>query len=249
MKITYSKQHCKFYFSTLFLFLFINLPSAFAEKQIVINTGTLKPLFSSDGNGFYNKLIKESFSRLNIDARVIYLPSARAIRNVDQGIDDGTMLRIEGIDKKHKNLIRVPIPLLRFKFVAYSLNKNIKISSWESLKPYSVGVIRGWKIYEKNVNVDNTKNLTMVTGVELLFKLLTNNRSDIVLFEQNRGTWWNKHLNTQAYQIGEPLAEKDMFIYLHKKHKALIPKLVKVLSKMKEDGSYQRIKDNTISLP
>lgn len=246
MKTTYFKNHYKFYILTLFLFIFIDLPTAVAEKKITINTGTLKPLFSADGKGFYNKLIKEAFSRLDINADVIHLTSARAMRNVNQGLDDGTMLRIKGLDKKLKNIIRVPIPILRFKFVAYSLNKNIQVTDWDSLKPYSVGIVRGWKIYEKNVV--GTKKLTLATGVEQLFKLLINKRSDIVLFEQNRGGWWNKYLNANAYLIGKPLAEKDMFIYLHKKHKALVPKLAKVLSEMKKDGSYQRIKNNTLSL-
>lgn len=227
--------------------MFIDLPVAVAEKRITINTGTLKPLFNANGKGFYNKLIKEAFSRIDINADVIYLTSARAMRNVNKGLDDGTMLRIKGLDKKLKNIIRVPTPVLKFKFVAYGLNKSIQVTDWASLKPYSVGIVRGWKIYEKNVV--GTKKLTMVTGAEQLFKLLTNKRSDIILFEQNRGNWWNKYLNANAHLIGKPLAEKEMFIYLHKKHKALVPKLAKVLSEMKEDGSYQRIKDNTIYLP
>ena len=235
----------RFYFLHLFFYFFLGLSTAFAENEITINTGTLKPLFSADGSSFYNKLIKEAFTRLNLNSKVIYLPSERAMRNVNQGIDDGPIARIKGIEKKYANIIRVPVPILRFKFIAYSLNKDIKVTDWDSLKPYSVGIIRGWKIYEKNV-VD-VKELTKVNNVKQLFKLLTNRRSEVVLFEHLRGEWWNKHLNAKAYPIGSSIVEKNMFIYMHKKHAALVPKLANVLLEMKKDGSYQRLKDEMIS--
>ena len=235
----------RLYFLYLFFYFFWGMSTAFAENKITINTGTLKPLFSAEGNSFYNKLIKEAFSRLNLNSKVIYLPSERAMRNVNQGIDDGTIARVKGIEKKYTNIIRVPTPVLRFKFIAYSLNKDIKVTDWDSLKPYSVGIIRGWKIYEKNVV--GVKKLTKVNSVKQLFTLLTNRRSEVILFEQLRGSWWNKHLNAKAYPIGSSILEKDMFIYMHKKHASLVPKLTDVLLEMKKDGSYQRLKDETLS--
>lgn len=219
-------------------------PSAFAETRLTLNSGTAEPFINADGSGFYGELVKEIFSQLNINANVVRLPSGRSIINANQGIDDGVIARTKGINKKHQNLIRVPEPVLNFKFVAYSLSSKIEVDNWSSLKPYSIGIIRGWRIYEKNVV--NTKNLTSVTDAEQLFKLLLNNRSDLILFEQYRGSWWNKHLNAKAHLIGSPLAEKEMFIYMHKKHAALVPKIAKILSELKKDGRYQRIKNETL---
>ena len=216
-----------------------------AESKMTLNAGTAEPFINADGSGFYGELVKEVFSKLNIDAKVIRLPSSRSIINANKGIDDGVIARTKGFEKKFKNLIRVPVPILKFKFVAYSLDKKIDVKNWDSLKPYSVGFIRGWRIYEKNVV--ETKKLTRVQNAEQLFKLLLNKRADLILFEYYRGSWWNKHLNAQAHLIGSPIVEKDMFIYMHKKHATLVPKITKVLTELIKDGGYQRIKDKTLN--
>jgi polar amino acid transport system substrate-binding protein len=44
-----------------------------------------------------------------------------------------------------------------------------------------------------------------------------------------------------------PLAMREMFIYLHKKHKALVPKLANVLREMKQDGRYQILVDKHLT--
>jgi len=225
--------------------IILSIASAQAATQLTLNSGTAEPFITKEGGGFYGEIVKELFSRLEIDAKVIRLPSSRSVINANQGIDAGVIARTKGFEKKYKNLIRVPGSIVSFKFVAYSLDKKIDVTDWDSFKPYSVGMIRGWRIYEKNVV--NAKKITMVTGPEQLFKLLMNGRSDLILFEYYRGSWWNKHLNAKAHLIGSPIAEKEMFLYMNKKHAALIPQLAKALEDMKKDGTYQRIKDQTLT--
>jgi len=215
-----------------------------AETKITMNAGTAEPFITADGHGFYGELIRELFARIGMDAKVLRLPSARSIINANEGIDDGVVGRTSGMEEKYKNLIMIPVPVLRFKFVAYSLDKKISIIGWNSLAPYSVGYIRGWYIYEKNL--PKTKSLTIVNNAEQLFRLLMNRRAELILFEYYRGGWWNQHLNANAHIIGSPVAETDMFIYMHKKHEQLVPRLTAAFKAMKEDGTYQKIKDETL---
>lgn len=245
VKISAFKHTVKYCTLTAFFYMFLSSTNAVSETKLTLNTGTAEPFVTADGGGFYGALVKELFSRININAKVIPLKAARAILNVNRGIDDGAIARTKGMEKNYTNLIRVPEPVVKFKFVAYSLDKKINITDWNSLKPYSVGIIRGWKIYEKKVV--GIKELTKVTDAEQLFKLLLNNRSDLILFEYHRGTWWNKHLNAKAHLIGSPIVEKDMFIYMHKKHADLIPAITKALIELKKDGAYQKIKDKYLS--
>ena len=227
-----------------FFMVLFSISSVSAETKLTLNAGIAEPFVTKDGGGFYGELVKELFSRLDINAKVIKLPSSRSIINANQGIDAGVIARTEGMEKKYKNLVRVPEAVVKFKFVAYSMDKEIKVSGWDSFKPYSVGIIRGWRIYEKNVK--NSKKLTMVSGAEQLFNLLLNKRSELILFEYNRGTWWNEHLKAKAHIIGSPIAVKDMFIYMHKKHAELVPKMAAALAEMKKDGSYARIKNKNL---
>jgi len=227
------------------LVYFYTCPIVLAETEITINSGSGLPFISPDGTGFYNDLVTELFSRLHIKAKVLSLPSSRSMINADQGVDDGVIARIKGMEKKYKNIIRVPGKILTFNFVAYSLQKKIPITGWNSLKPYSIGIIRGWRIYEKNVK--GTKKLTTVSNATQLFNLLLNKRSDLILFEKYRGRWWNNQLNAKAHIIGNPIAKKDMFLYMNKKHIRLIPKIAEMLSNLKQDGTFQKLKNNTLN--
>lgn len=224
--------------------LVIGATNAYADTTITLNSGTAEPFISADGGGYYGELAREIFARVGISAKAIRLPSARSIINANEGIDDGVIGRIAGMDEKYKNLIMIPEPVVRLQFVAYSLDQKISIESWDSFKPYSVGYIRGWRIYEKNL--PQTKSLTIVNNAEQLFKLLMNGRAELIMFEYYRGTWWNEYLGANAHIIGSPVAEKDMYLYMHKKHKDLVPKITEAFKAMKQDGTFQKIRDKTL---
>jgi ABC-type amino acid transport substrate-binding protein len=66
------------------------------------------------------------------------------------------------------------------------------------------------------------------------------------MFEYYRGTWWNEHLGASAHIVGSPVGEKDMYMYLHKKHKDLVPEITEAFKAMKKDGTYQKIWDKTL---
>jgi len=234
------------YLFFVFLCIFFVSPTALANQKLTLNSGTAEPFVTPNGGGFYGVLTREIFSRLNIDATVVPLPSGRSLINANRGIDDGVIARTKGVNKIFTNLIRVPSGIVTFKFVAYSLDKKITVTGWDSFKPYSVGIIRGWRIYEKNVQ--DVKQLISVTGPVQLFKLLLNGRSDLILFEYHRGSWWNHQLSAQAHLIGSPIAEKIMYIFMHKKHTALVPKITVALESMKKDGTFQRLKDKYLSI-
>jgi len=241
-------RQCKirFLWNALPLLLVYTAPTeSFAETKIRLNAGTAEPFITADGGGFYGALTKEIFSRIGIESKVIRLPSARSIINANEGIDDGVIARTAGMEKKYTNLIMIPVPVVTFKFVAYSLDHKISIKDWDSFASYSVGYIRGWRIYEKNVT--KTKSLTVVNNAEQLFKLLMNGRSELILFEYYRGSWWNKHLNANAHLIGSPVAEKNMFMYMHKRHKDLVPKITSAFEQIVKDGTYQKIKDKELT--
>ena len=244
--ISLTRQYSCHWLFILFtsVFALFSLTEVVADTDITLNSGTLEPFTTAEGGGFYGALSRELFSRIGLDAKVIPLPSARSIINANEGIDDGVIARTPGMDKKYKNLIMVPVPVVTFKFVAYSLNKKISVNGWDSFKPYSVGYIRGWHIYEKSL--PTTKSVTVVNNAEQLFRLLMNKRTDLILFEYYRGSWWNKHLNANAHLIGSPIAEKDMYIYMHKKHKDLVPRMAQALKDMENDGTYKKIKDDTL---
>ncbi len=220
--------------------LFVFFTQSSYATELTLNTATTAPLSTPQLTGFLDQVVKEALARNGYTLKTTQLPAERALKNVNAGIEDGEMLRIKGMEKLYPNLIRVPEKVIDVEFVAFGLH-NINLNNgWFSLTPYSISFINGWKIYEKNV--PKQAEITKVRTVKQLFFMLLKKRADIILYERWGGLLYlkNKHLNTIKMEL-PPLAKKEMFIYLHKKHKLLVPKLAATLRQMKLDGSYQHI--------
>jgi len=185
-------------------------------------------------------VLKEVLGRVGIGVKVVRLPAERAIIDANAGISDGDSLRVAGLEKIYPNLIPVPEPIINWKFVAFAKEGDFQITNWKSLKPYSVGMITGWKIFENNVT--EAAQITKVKNPAQLFNLLINDRTQLALYDAWGGL---AHLRSNKINgvkmVKPPLASKDMFLYLHKKHQSLIPKVTASLRAMKADGTYQRL--------
>ncbi len=78
--------------------------------------------------------------------------------------------------------------------------------------------------------------------------MLEKKRADLILYERWGGLLYIKNKQLSSIKLQLPiLAKKEMFIYLHKKNKFLVPKLAKTLKQMKQDGSYNTIANQILS--
>ncbi len=217
-----------------------------AANKFVINTGNHDPYITDDGGGFYGQITKEMFRRLGIEARLISVPSKRSLINVNEGIDDGNMARIKGIEEKFPNLVRVPEKIIDFEFVVYSAGPEFTVTGWESLRPYEIGFINGWLILERNVA--STINIIKLKSPRQLFDMVEKKHLDIIIYERWGALWWINKLGSSAKLLQPALAKRELFLYLHKKHTHLVPALTQALVDMKKDGTYQRIFNETLSV-
>ena len=127
-----------------------------------------------------------------------------------------------------------------WEFYVFSEHKVELKRGWIDLAGYSVAFINGWKILEQNVPAE--AEVTKVKNPEQLFNLLSKKRSQIVVYEHWAGLRYIKQLQLQAVRPIQPvLAKRKMYMYLHKKHRALVPKISSALRGMKQDGTYNRL--------
>jgi len=233
---------------TLLLCCFIPL-SVSGSQQLTLNTAFGLPFSSPDQTGFFDRLIRETFRRNGIEVAVQSLPGERALINANEGIDDGDGLRILelNMNSKYPNLIRVPEKIIDVDFVVYTNGTDVDIDGWESLAPYNVGIVWGWKILERNIV--GTQSLVRTRTPQLLMQLLQNNRTELIAIERWTGLTIARKLHFSTLKVIEPpLISKSLYLYLHKKHKALIPEIVHTLREMKRDGTYERIKQESLPL-
>lgn len=231
------------FFTSVFL-IPVTISPAFSADELIITSGRQAPFTQADGKGIFQLLVKEVFKRMGRKAKVVALASERSLINANAGIDDGNIARVKGMEKQYPNLIRVPEKVLVYDFLAFSRNKDLKIDGWKSLSAYNVAYITGWKILEKNIT--NAKSITRVRSPKQLFTLLKNDRTEVIIFDRWGGLWWIKSLGLKVYPLKPPVISKDMFLYMHKKHTAIVPHISKTIAEMKKDGSYQRILDNAL---
>lgn len=230
--------------SLIFSGLLLWVTPVTAQTPIIIGSDSAPPLSTVTQTGMLDLLAKEAFSRIGKQVIITPLPSERSLINANSGITGGDLVRIDGISQLYPNLLKVPEKICDFDFVAFSKSADLKLSGWDSLKPFSVGIITGWKILEENVHA---KVVTKVENAEQLFHLLMRNRADLIIFSRYEGYGVIKDKKLHGVHVVEPPIEsREMFLYLNKTHLKLVPQLAEALRKMKEDGTYSEIKHKSL---
>jgi polar amino acid transport system substrate-binding protein len=220
------------------VFFWLLCDCAYAEPIIVLNTTGKPPLNTPEQTGFMDKVAKEAFRRIGITLKTVQLPAERGLINANKGIEDGEMSRIAGLQETYPNLIQVPEKIMDWEFVVFSKQAIALDAGWDSLKNYTVAYMNGWKILERHVPESHSLK---VSTPEQLFTMLKKNRTDLIIYERWGGLLYAKRFGLDnVITINPPLAVRAMFIYLNKRHKALVPKLAAAIKQLKNDGTYQR---------
>ncbi len=231
------KQAC---FLTLLFFVVFFKTNVNAQNSLIFNVVGQPPLNTAQHDGFMDEVTREALRRIGYELVINRLPAERGLRSSNKGIIDGEMSRVKGINKIYPNLIRVEEKIMNWDFVIFSKEDINLDAGWASLENKNISFINGWKILEKNV--PKSARVTKTKNSSQLFKLLKKNRTDYIIYEQWGGYDVIDSMNLRNIKMRKPaLASKEMYIYLHKKHAALVPKLSKALFNMKKDGSYWKL--------
>ena len=209
-------------------------------KTLELNAATSAPLSTPDQTGFLDLVATEAFSRIGITLKTVQLPAQRSLLDSNTGLLDGELIRVKGMEKLYPNLIPVPEKIIDMDFVAISKKNYALDNGWNSLATHSIAHIKGWKIYEHKVPPITEK--LAVKDIDQLLNCLLKDRTDMILFEKWEGLHQLKINNiSTAKIISPPLATKEMYIFLHKKHFRIVNKLAIALKEMKNDGTYQNM--------
>lgn len=221
-------------FSSVLIMAALSAPALAADK-LVLSSGMHEPWTNTAGTGFHSLFIAELFGRLGMDAEVRFNPAAaRALSLADDGVEDGLAARMAGLEKDFPNLIRVPEPFFSNDFIAASLQPLPNVRNWADLTPYSVGYILGWQVFEHNV--PPVRELTIAKDSKQLFGVLKAGRADLILHERWQALWQAQEQGLNLIIHEPPLRPTPMYIYLHKRHAALVPRVAAELAAMKAAG-------------
>lgn len=229
----------------LLLVLLSNSTPTHANETLQISSGIREPLSNLQASGFNDLITKEIFKRAGYTSHITRLPAARALNDLNNGVSDADLVRIKGITNIFPNILVVPEKIINFDFVAISKNHQFKAKGWNSLNPYEIGIVDGWKILE--VNTKNTLARTKVNDTKQLINILKNDRIDIAISERWQALLAIKESGEDSLIVHEPpIKTNEMFLVVNIKHKDMIPKLSYIIKTMKKDGSFNKIYNATL---
>ncbi|QEP42546.1 hypothetical protein D5085_04985 [Ectothiorhodospiraceae bacterium BW-2] len=213
-----------------------------AQQELRITTGVDYPFIDSATGepGFLAQVLTEALQPLGYRLKVVQSPPARALQNANQGIDDGDLLRIAGLEQSYPNLVQVPESLFDTDFVGYTLHGELSGEGWQRLKGLRVTYVVGWKIFEQQI--DESMRAEPVRSAPQMFKLLQAGVVDVALYEKWQGLYQARLSNLDRLQVVEPpFATVSQYSYLHQKHAHLIEPLARALRELKSRGRYRQL--------
>ena len=215
--------------------------------EIVLNDVNAPPFTTADGTGFLDAVAGEAFRRVGMKLRLVKVPAERGLLDANAGIEDGELTRIAGMEAQYPNLVRVPEKLLDWNFAAFSKDATIP-GQWDAIRRHSVGYIKGWKIYERHMA--GVPDTVAAEDPEQLFRLLELDRIGVALYGREAGDALIRSRGMKDVHALRPiLATREMFIYLNRRHAALVPRLAQALRAIKAEGLYQKLyREKVLSL-
>lgn len=187
----------------------------------------------------YLELLREAYAELNIEVVTVDVPPERALQMSNEGILDGEVVRSGEITEVFSNLLIVPVPLYQFEVVVYTIDKVFEVDGWESLRPYSMAIRRGYRTLELYTE---GMDRTFVTDMRQAYMMLNAGRVDIVVNAGGDDTTIIKELGyTHIKKLSPPILTMPLYHLLHKKHYYLIKRITPILQRMVDEGRFDAI--------
>lgn len=191
------------------------------------------------------RVLAEAYRRIGIEIVVEKAPAERSLRLASNGLSDGELFRIDGIEKKYKNLIKIPVAINELEAVVFTHRNDIQVQGWQSLAKYRVGIRRGIKFSEQG-----TKGMAVLIANrnQDLFGALQRERIDIAIINRVNGLQLLSQQDLSPIHPIQPAIEKyPLYHYLHKKFSHLAPQLTQELEFMEKSGRITEIRHDYIT--
>ncbi len=187
------------------------------------------------------KLLFEIYQRAKIPIDITPMTGSRALAEASSGRKDGETLRVFALGNKYPSLIRVPTAISTLTTQGFSA-KNIDINTAEDLKKYSLVRVRGVQ-HTKNIT-QSLKNVHVLPTSELLIEFLGRGRADVGLTGRLNGLSLIKASGlSQVTIVGKPLKVLPLYHYIHKKNKALVPRIDAIIKQMVDSGDMKKLRE------
>lgn len=216
--------------------LFLALPLQAEELQLSV-------ISRSTTHADVWKIAEVAFQRAGVTAVVREVSPERSSVLANEGSTDGDVGRSSGLEKTFPNLVQVPEPIYHYAPTAFSYKRLDVAAGWESLRGHTICIRRGLRQTDLR-----TKDFTrqVLADEAAMLRMLAAGGCEVAIMERNNGL-------ARAVMTAEPpllrlmppMEVMPLYIYLNKRHAALVPKLAAALKQMRADGTLHKLSGET----
>ena len=185
------------------------------------------------------KAAEMAFQRAGVTAVVREVSPERSAVLANEGTTDGDVGRSSGLEKTFPNLVQVPEPVYQYAPTAFSYKRFDVTGGWESLRSHTVCIRRGLRQTEQR-----TKDLArqVLADEATMLRMLAAGGCDVAIMERNNGLARSAMAaEPPLLRLLPPMEIMPLYIYLHKSHAALVPKVAAALKQMRADGTMHKL--------
>lgn len=234
---------------------FLFLSPAHAQEKLTLCSADSPPWTiqksksPSDIEGLAVDIMDELFKRAGADIHLVALPFKRCLENTKSGELDGCFMTIKNKEREQyaefsDSYLEIPT------YVYFSPDKfgQFEWNSWEDLKPYKIGVQRGFKYGPSFTTASKNMPLRIVEVSDVTegAGMLLLGRIDLLLINEFRYDYLLLHhpeFRGKLSRAQRPVGIGHVHIAISKRSPSasLIPKLNAVIQEMTSDGTIQKI--------
>jgi polar amino acid transport system substrate-binding protein len=185
------------------------------------------------------KAAEVAFQRAGINAVVREVSPERSAVLANEGTTDGDVGRSSGLEQNYPNLVQVPEPIYQYAPTAFSYKRFDVTGGWESLRAHTVCIRRGLRQTDQR-----TKDLArqVLADEATMLRMLAAGGCDVAVMERNNALARAAMTADPPLQrLLPPMEIMPLYIYLHKSHAALVPKVAAALKQMRADGTMHKL--------
>jgi polar amino acid transport system substrate-binding protein len=232
--------------------LIIGIHTVFAGESITLNTLEWEPYIGQKlkNQGYVAEVVKEAFKRSGYDLEIKFRPWKRAVMESQKGTVDGYFPEYYSEEVTTHAIFSEPFPGGPVGFFAVKGTTIIYDGNLETLKPYKIGVVRGYVNSEKFDAATFLRKEEVVDDITNIKKLIMG-RIALCVADKFVGLYLYEQLEEDMKSknnivfLDPPLDLKDLYVCISKTTKKN-PESIKNafntgLISMKADGTLDKI--------
>lgn len=177
--------------------------------------------------------VQAAARRAGIGVSLRALPAQRGMLMASRGEVDGAIGRSMLAARDFPSLVAVPEPVFLWAPSAYSYQRLDVRAGWQALRGHTLCVRRGYTLTEERTRQLQRRRLE--TDASLLRMLRRGGCNVAILDRHNQEARAALAADPALLRLHPPLEEVPLFLFLHERHAALVPRLAEALRQLKRE--------------